>query len=338
MSYPAVECTVADPQAAARHAEAIAAYPQIAALPVVSAPVSAYEAGYAQLPPDRFYQFKMWLQSPEGENYLRWEEQARDFLQVVEPLNARWSQGWIEAELALLRPLHEYLDIYDQFTQQLITHADLNPAARHAQLYGTSDPMNPLPYAVLAQRLPERSALQERLASYDDLWRSHMGVELATGWKTSWGSAHNDPYAIAAGIRQITAAVTSRLWSASELPAIPQIPTYQPPVTGLPESMSGLQQQIIEASGGGTALPTHSLPEPFRPEGYPSPMAPANPRWSRSEFYTGRAVIYGGRAPWAEAVALEVALGHPGSAPSVCVQRFDGSVGWFGVGEISGIR
>lgn len=338
MSYPAIECTVPDQPAAARHAEAMSAFPQIAALPVVSSPVSAYEMGYAQLPPDRFYQFKMWLQSPEGENYLRWEEQARAFLQVVEPLNALWTQGWIEAELALLRPLYEYLDIYDQFTRQLITHADLNPAARHAQLYGTNDPMNPSPYVVLTQRLPERSQLQKRLASYDDLWRDHLGVEFATGWQTSWGSADNDPYAIAAGLRQITTAVTSRLWSASELPAIPQIPRYQPPVLGVPESMRGLQERILQAAGDGAAVPIHSLPEPFRPEGYPSPMAPANPRWARAEFYTGRAVVYGGRASWAEAVALEVAMGHPGSAPSVCVQRFDGAVGWFGVADIFGVR
>lgn len=336
-SYPPIECTVPDPAAIARHTEAFAAYPHIAALPATPTMVSAYETAYAQLPPERFYQFKMWLQSPEGENYKQWEDEARRLLEIIEPLNARWAQGWINAELELLRPMHDYLDIYDQFTRQLLTHADLNPLARNAQLYGASDPANPLPYEVLAQRLPERTALQERLASYDEFWRTSMGVELATGWKSSWGPSDHDPFVIANGLRQITASVTSRLWSAAELPEVPAMPAYAPVATGLPRGMTALQQQICQLTGG-AELPTHTLPEQFYPAGYPSPMGPANPRWSRGDFYTGRAVVYRNRAPWAEAVALDVSMGNLGTAPSVCVQRYDGSVGWFPVGDILGIR
>ncbi|WP_134323149.1 hypothetical protein [Cumulibacter soli] len=336
-SYAPIETVVPDPVANARYAEAFAAFPHIAALSPTPTLVSAYETAYAQLSPERFYQFKMWLQSPEGENYKQWEDRARQLLEVIEPINARWAQGWINAELSLLRPLHDYLDIYDQFTRQLLTHADLNPAARHAQLYGASDPANPLPYDILLQRVPERGRLQELLASYDEFWRSNMGVEFAAGWRSSWGPAEHDPFVIAEGLRTITGSVTSRLWSAAELPEVPSLPPYAPAATGLPESMSALQQEICALTGGG-ALPTHVPPAEFHPDSYPTPMAPANPRWSRGDFYTGRAVVYRNKAPWAEAVALEVAMGNAGMAPSVCVQRYDGSVGWFPVGDILGIR
>lgn len=336
-SYPAVDCVVADPTATSRHTEAFAAYPQLAALPTGPTSISAYETAYAQLPPERFYQFKMWLQSPEGENYKRWEDEARHLLDIIEPLNARWAQGWINAELDLLRPVHDYLHIYDQYTRQLLTHADLNPRARHAQLYGGTDPASPLPYDVLVQRLPGRTALQERLASYDEFWRARLGVEFAAGWKSSWGPAEHDPFVIANGLRQITASVTSRLWSAAELPDVPTLPRYAPIATGLPRSMTALQQQLCRLTAG-EERPTYTMPEPFYPDGYPNPLAPANPRWSRGDFYTGRAVVCRKRAPWAEAVALEVSMGTGGMSPSVCVQRYDGSVGWFGVGDVLGIR
>lgn len=331
-TYQPLECVVPDINAQMRHAEAIASERQIMSLPTIPRPAVAYELGYNQLPPDRFYQFKMWLQSPEGQNYKQWEDEARKLLDVLEPFNARWVQGWMAAEMQLLRPLRDYLDIYDQYTQQLLTYSDLNPAARQAQLWGRDDPSNPLPYDVLMQRLPERAALQERLNGYDDFWRQNMGIEFATGWKTSWGPREHDPFVIAASLRQITDSVTSRLWSAQELPALPEFPAYRPPVNALPRSMTALQQQICQATGG-DELPTLTVPEPYHPPALPSPMAAAHPRWGRAQFYTGRAVACRGRASWAEAVALEVSHG-----PSVRVQRYDGSVGWFSVNEVLGIR
>ncbi|WP_106848093.1 hypothetical protein [Blastococcus sp. Marseille-P5729] len=331
-SYDAYDASVPDPQAAMRYAEAVAAEPQIGSLPTTPRPASAYELGYAQLPPERFYQFKMWLQSPEGQNYREWEDEARKILDVLEPFNARWVQGWMSAEMALLRPVRDYLDIYDQYTQQLLTYADLNPAARRAQLFGQDDPANPLPVEVLMQRLPERSRLQERLASYDEFWREQMGIEFATGWKTSWGPADHDPFVIAASLRQITDNVTARLWSASQLPDLPALPVYAPSATGIPRSMTALQQQLCQLAGG-EELPAHTVPEPFHPPSLPSPLAPAHPRWSRGEFYTGRAVACRGRTAWAEGVALEGVHG-----PTVKVQRYDGSLGWFPVNEVRGIR
>lgn len=331
-TYQPYDGAVPDMNAQMRYAEAAATQPQIAALPTIPRPAAAYELGYAQLPPDRFYQFKMWLQSPEGQNYKEWEDEARRVLDVLEPFNARWVQGWMAAEMQLLAPLRDYLAIYDQYTQQLITYADLNPQARRAQLFGQDDPANPLPYDVLMQRLPERTSLQQRLSSYDDFWREHMGIEFATGWKTSWGPAEHDPFVIAAALRQITDSVTARLWSAPELPAIPALPTYSPSVTGIPRSMTALQQQICHATGG-DELPTHTTPEPFHPPALPNPMPPAGQRWARGQFYTGRAVICRGRAEWAEGVALEVTHG-----PTVRVQRFDGSLGWFPVNDVLGIR
>lgn len=331
-NYPATTCATPDPAAEGRYSEAVAAQHYVAALVTQPRPAASYELGYSNLPPERFYQFKMWLQTPEGENYRRWEDAARALLDVIEPFNARWRQGWLNAELQLLAPLRSYLEIFDQHTQQLLTYADLNPAARHAQLYGVIDSANPLPVDVLGPRLAERSGLQELLDSYEQFWREKLGVELAAGWKTSWGPADYDPFVISASLRQITDTVTERLWSPRELPELPEVPPYQPAAIGLPRSMTALQQQLCQLTGG-TELPTFTLPEPFNPQSVPTPMAPARPRWGRGQFYTGRAVTTQPRSPWAEGVVLEVAHGS-----TVQVQRFDGSVGWFAVGDVLGIR
>lgn len=333
-SYAEISATVPRPGAESRYAETLASYPMVMATPTIPRPSSTYDASYHQLPQDRFYQFRMWLQSPEGQYYKRWENEARSLLDVIEPFNARWAAGWMEAEAGLLRPIVGYLGAFDGNTRQLLTHSDLNPMARNSLFIGHSDPQNPIPYDVLAGRLPERSEVQRTLDEYDDFWRDRFDIELGLAWRTSWGPQDLDPLYIAGYLRQIIDAVTDRLWAESELPEIPALPQFAPRVRAVPESMADLVDEMTERCGG-ERVPSHELPAPYTAPSYPQQMPPARPRWARSTFQLGRAVAVGGRSDWAEAVALEVIAGQQ---PMAKVQRFDGSIAWFAINEILGIR
>ncbi|GAB3299012.1 hypothetical protein [Epidermidibacterium keratini] len=333
-SYLEIAATVPRPGAESRYAEALASYPMVMATPTIPRPSSTYDASYRQLPQDRFYQFRMWLQSPEGQYYKQWENEARLLLDVIEPFNARWAAGWMAAEAGLLRPIVGYLGAFDSHTRQLLTHADLNPMARNSFFIGHSDPQNPIPYDVLAGRLPERSEVQRKLDEYDDFWRERFGVELGLAWRTSWGPPDLDPQYIAGTLRQIIDAVTDRLWAESELPEIPALPQFAPPVRAVPEAMSSLVEEMAERCGG-ERIPSHELPASYTSPSHPQQMPSARPRWARATFQLGRAVVVGGRSDTAEAVALEVVAGQQ---PMAKVQRFDGSIAWFPINDVLGIR
>lgn len=333
-TYAEISASVPNGAAESRHAEAIASYSMVMSTPTIPRPSSTYDASYHQLSQERFYQFRMWLQSPEGQNYKRWENEARTLLDVIEPFNARWAAGWMEAEAGILRPIVGYLGAYDAYTRQLLTHADLNPMARNAYFVGHQDPQNPIPYDVLSGRVAERSEIQRQLDEHDAFWQERFGIELGAAWRTSWGPADLDPQYIAAYLRQIIDAVTERLWADSELPEIPALPQFAPRVSAVPEGMAELVVEMTERCGG-DRVRSIDLPAQFDPPAYPQPMPPAGPRWSRGVFQLGRAVVVGGRQDWAEAVALEVVVGQQ---PMVKVQRYDGSIAWFAINEVLGIR
>lgn len=343
-TFEPISCLVAEEQLAHRYQDAINAYPTVRAQ-VGLRRLRAQQLAHHQLDQDRFYQFKMWLQSAEGQNYLRWENEACAVLEIIEPINAAWMLMWLELELGVLGPIVDWLAIFDAYTAQLLTYADLNPAARLSISHRSLDPLNPIPYEVLKQRLPERDQVAGYLNHYGQIWLERLGIPLGTGWRTSWGSASADPVQLATWLRGFIEQVAFRLWSPSELPQIPALPSV-----ALSGALIALPQQFadhigsIEEQVGGKSQGFVSIPEPPVLSAQPPSIAPMDTRWLRGSIVVGRAVCFSrGRPAWAEGVALQESIsfresGLGDGVAAIRVQRSDGAVAWFDRSSLKGLR